>query len=140
MIGVDTNVLVRFLTQDDPEQALLASRFLENHCSRHNPGLINRIVLCELVWVLETAYDYPRTTVADVLERLFRTAQLVLEEPENTWSALRAYREGKADFADCLLGLINRSAGCEITVTLDRKAARLPYFTLLDRTAERSGT
>lgn len=133
MKGLDTNVLVRHLVQDDPVQSRLASQFITAECSREKPGFINRIVLCETVWVLESAYGYAREQIAAALERVARTSQFRIEDLPAVWSALRLYRAGKADLADCLLGETNRAEGCAETVTLDKKAARLSGFRLLSR-------
>lgn len=127
MTGIDTNVLVRYLVQDDPDQARKATRFITNECSSDDPGLINRIVLCELVWVLEAAYGYPREKVALALEGILRTTQFEIEDHQEAWSSFREYQEG-GDFADAFIGTVNRRLGCERTVTFDRKAARRPGF------------
>jgi predicted nucleic-acid-binding protein len=127
MIGIDTNVLARFLVQDDRDQAAKAARFIVHECSVESPGFINRIVLCELVWVLESAYDYPREKVALALEKILRTRQLKVEDPQEAWTAFREYQDG-ADFADALIAAVNRRLGCERTVTFDRRAARRPGF------------
>ena len=74
MIGIDTNVLVRHLVQDDLSQSRAATQVITKQCTRDEPGFINRIVLCELVWVLESAYGYPKDTIAAVLEKLLRTS------------------------------------------------------------------
>lgn len=131
MIGLDTNILIRHLTQDDPAQARKASYFIKHSCTQELPGYINRIVLCELVWVLESAYKYPRESLVAVLDQLFRTSQFVIEDLPEAWIALRLYGKGAADFADCLLGVINRRLGCERTVTFDRDAGRIEGFDLL---------
>lgn len=131
MIGLDTNVLVRYLVQDDPEQARKASSVIARHCTRESPGFINRIVLCELVWVLEDAYGYSKEAIVGVLEKVLRTTQLQIEDLSIAWTALRRYQKGKADFADCLLEMANRQAGCEYTVTFDRQAGKLAGFELL---------
>jgi len=130
MKGVDTNVLIRYLVQDDPPQARRANSFLTEECSAEDPGLINRVVLCELVWVLESAYGYPRDNVSLVLERILRTAQLKVEDHEDAWSALREYRAG-GDFADALIAAVNKRLGCQYTVTFDRKAGHRPGFLAL---------
>ena len=89
------------------------------------------MVLCELVWVLESAYGYPRTTVAATLENLLRAAELEVDAADAAWPALASYRGGGADFADALIGRLNRNAGCDATATLDKAAARLDdFFTL----------
>ena len=130
MIGIDTNVLVRYLVQDDPEQAARATRFIVHGCSSDEPCLINRVVLCELVWVLEGAYRYGRGKVSEALEGILRTAQLKVEDHQEAWTALRQYRAG-SDFADALIAVVNQREGCEHTVTFDRKAARLAGFVAL---------
>jgi predicted nucleic-acid-binding protein len=131
VIGIDTNVLVRHLVQDDPRQSKAATEVITNRCTRDDPGFINRIVLCELVWVLESAYGYSKDTVVTVLDRLFRTSQLQVEDAQTAWTAFRMYQNSKADFADCLLGSTNRFNGCESTVTFDRAAGKLQGFQLL---------
>jgi predicted nucleic-acid-binding protein len=129
--GLDTNVLVRYLVKDDSAQSNKASRFISRECSRESPCLINRIVLCELVWVLESAYGYPKETIAAVLEQILRTSQFQIEDLQAAWIALREYRKGRADFADCLLGVVNRRQGCEHTATFDASAGRMEGFLLL---------
>lgn len=131
MIGLDTNVLVRFLVQDDPGQSRKATQVITKQCTRDDPGFINRVVLCELVWVLESAYGYSKDTIVPVLEKLLRTSQLMIEDVQAAWTAFRMYQKGKADFADCLLGATNRIGGCEWTVTFDQPASKLEGFKLL---------
>lgn len=131
MIGLDTNVLVRYLVQDDPAQSRAAAHLIERECTKESPGFINRIVLCELVWVLESAYGYSKTAIAGVLEKVLRTSQFHVEEVSVAWTAFRRYQKGHADFADCLLGVVNRQHGCDRTVTLDRQAGKLEGFELL---------
>jgi predicted nucleic-acid-binding protein len=133
MMGLDTNVLVRHLVQDDPAQSRLASTFIAEECSDKDPCFVNRIVLCELVWVLETAYRYPRETVSAALTGLMRTRQFHIEEFASAWRALECYRTGTADLADCLLAQTNRALGCPETVTFDKKAACVTGFRLLTR-------
>lgn len=132
MIGVDTNVLVRYIVQDDPVQAVAATELLEKACSAEAPGWVDGVVLCELVWVLESAYGYPRATVSDVLQTLLTSAELRVENPDLAWSALRGYRSGGAGYADRLIGLRNRQAGCEATVTFDKRAARIATHRVLN--------
>ena len=131
MIGLDTNVLVRYLVQDDPGQSRKATQVIAKRCTRDDPGVVNRIVLCELVWVLESAYGYSKDTIVAVLEKLLRTSQLKIEDMQSAWIAFRMYQKGKADFADCLLGTTNRFGGCIETVTFDQAASKLEVFQLL---------
>lgn len=127
MIGVDTNVLVRYLVNDDVQQSQLAQQFFQNYCSLHEPCYISSIVLCELVWVLESAYRYSSVQVADVLQQLIETQGLEIENLGNAWQAVAQYRKG-LDFSDALIGLNNQSSGCSVTLTFDKKAAQLNSF------------
>jgi predicted nucleic-acid-binding protein len=129
MIGLDTNVLVRFLVADDADQAARAARLIEERCTGDDPGFVDSVVLCEIVWVLESAYGYARPLIAEVVEKALHTAELEIDNAEAAWAALRAYRTGNADFADAFIGRLNRAAGCAATATFDRAAAALDdYF------------
>jgi len=125
MIGLDTNILVRYLVGDDPGQSRAATRLIKSRCTAEAPGLINRIVLCELVWVLEGAYGYERASIAEVVQNLLQTAELEFDDVELIWQAMRAYRDRGSDFADALIVLGNLDAGCEDTYTFDRRMSRL---------------
>jgi len=129
--GVDTNVLLRFIVRDDADQAAAADVFLERECSRDAPCLINRIVLCELVWVLERGYRYRRDPIAGVIDKILRTEEFRVENAAEAWAALQAYRKGRGDFADGLIGKTNRALGCAGTATFDREAGRMEEFILL---------
>ena len=131
MIGLDTNVLVRFLVQDDPVQGPAASRYIHRHCSAETPGYINRIVLCELVWVLERAYGSARSEVARALDGMLRAPAFTVEESDAARHALHVYKNGTADFADAMIAATNQTAGCTRTATFDRKAARMETVELV---------
>ena len=131
MIGLDTNVLVRYVTQDDPEQAEAAGQLIESQCTRESPGLVSVVVLSELVWVLRGAYDYDKSVVVSVLRQILRTAELAVEDPGVVWSALGDFERMNADFADCLIGHRNHAAGCTETYTFDKKAAHGRYFEMV---------
>jgi len=124
MIGLDTNVLVRFLTQDDAIQGQAAAALIESRCTRDSPGHVALIVLCELVWVLRKAYGYDRAVIAGVLEKVLVSAELEVEGEDLAWHAVRAYRSGPADFADYVITHSNRRAGCEMTYTFDQRLAQ----------------
>jgi predicted nucleic-acid-binding protein len=128
VIGLDTNILVRYLVEDDAKQASKAAHLIETRCTEDSPGFINRVVLCELVWVLESAYGYPRATVAATLESLLRTAELEIDTADAAWPALAVYRNSGVDFSDAFIGRLNRNAGCDATATFDKVAARLDDF------------
>lgn len=132
MIGLDTNVLVRYLTQDDETQAAAATRLVETQLSAQRPGLLGPVVLCELVWVLETSYGHTRAELAPILWKLLAAEEFRIQARADVVVALQAYESTTADFADALLGVQNRRAGCEITLTFDKKAARLSTHRLLE--------
>jgi predicted nucleic-acid-binding protein len=122
MIGLDTNVLVRYLTEDDPTQTIAAARVMDS-LSAVSPGFISLVVLAELVWVLESFYRFKKKETEQVLETLLRSEELVLERAEIVSQALRLFRGSHADFADCLIERCGHAAGSEHTVTFDQKAA-----------------
>jgi predicted nucleic-acid-binding protein len=130
MIGIDTNVLVRYITQDDERQGRLARRYLETQLTMDSPGFINHVVLCELVWVFETAYRYSREQILKALQRLFESAVVRFESSQILWRALDLYQQGQ-DFSDAVLVLVNASRGCEFTLTFDKRAAKMSAARLL---------
>ncbi len=131
MTGLDTNVLVRYIVQDDPEQSRIAAECIEQRCTSDSPGLVNLVVLCELTWVLARGYGYGRNTVADVLRGILSSPELRVVEDEAVWQALKYYEQGTADFADNLIGVLNRRAGAPATVTFDQRAVKDLNFELL---------
>ncbi len=130
MKGLDTNVLLRLITADDPDQIERARRYLEEQ-RRHAPFWINTIVLCELIWALTASYKFDRPRVVAVMLLLLRSDEVALESKQVIADALYLFRTSRADFADCLIGLSNGLAGCERTATFDRQAARLDEFELI---------
>ena len=123
MIGLDTNVIVRYLAQDDVRQAAVATRFIEGSLSAEERGFISIVTLTEVVWVMASNYRATRGAVADIVEGLLTAPQLMLENTDVIWRALRTYRDSKADFSDALIGELGRDAGSAKTVTFDRNAA-----------------
>ncbi len=132
MIGLDTNILLRYIIQDDPRQASRATRLIENRCDKQSRGYITLIVLSELVWVLRSAYGYSKPQIVAVLDQILITAEFEIENEELAWKALQAWRSGPADYADYLLVLANQAAGCERTYSFDSKLARHPAVSLPD--------
>lgn len=130
MIGIDTNVLVRFLTQDDPQQSAQASAFMTG-LSINNPGHICREVLVELVWVLERAYRLPRTDIAAAIEGLLSAQDVIVEDEMRASIALSRYVAGGAGFSDHMIALANEAAACTVTVSFDRGAATSAGMQLL---------
>lgn len=121
MIGINTNVLVRFLTKDDPEQSAQATAFM-TRLSVSDPGYICREVLIELVWVLERAYRLPRADIAAAVEGLLTVQELIVEEETRASIALSRYVSGGAGFSDQMIALGNEAAGCPVTMSFDRAA------------------
>lgn len=131
MKGLDTNVLVRYLTWDDGDQAERAADLVESAADAGEPLFVGPVVMCELVWVLETAYGLARDTTLDTVESVLRTAQLDFGDKDILWQALADARRGEADFADYVIGRQSTAAGCTTTATFDTKLAESPLFDLL---------
>lgn len=128
MIGVDTNILVRYLTADDAEQLERVDGLLAEAESRGQRLHIDSIVLCELVWVLRSAYSLNRSGIADILDQLLGSRLFSVSDRDSTKAALAAYRQGRGDFSDYLIGVRNRRSGCRTTTTFDQKLADDPHF------------
>jgi predicted nucleic-acid-binding protein len=128
MIGLDTNVLARLFIDDDPAQARSARSFVAERCNKQNPAFVDRVALCELVWVLMDSHGYGRAEIAHVIRRLLDSEEIVLEDAEAVSEALSIFSSRSVDFADALIGVVNRARGCEATATFDRKAAKLDGF------------
>ena len=130
MIGLDTNVLVRYIMQDDPEQSPKAAELIESLTSE-NPGFIAMVSVVELYWVLTSAYELSGQQVAQALDALLRTKQLLVERADQVMRALRVFGTGRADFADCLIECTASGAGCARTMTFDVKASKYAGLTLM---------
>jgi predicted nucleic-acid-binding protein len=130
MIGLDTNVMVRYIMQDDSKQSPLATRIMES-LSAEALGFVPLVVIVELSWVLSSAYDLDRDQLVTAFEALLRTKELVVERGETVWKALRHFRQTSADFADCLISCSAETAGCAKTMTFDRGAAKNGGMTLI---------
>ena len=131
MIGLDTNVLVRYIVHDDKKQAAAATSLIEKQCTKETPGFVSQLVLAELFWVLSRGYEYPKNVIVSVITKLLSAVELQVEVAEDVWTALRAYEAGPAEFADYLIGLRGRAFGCEATATFDKKAAKSDFHTLV---------
>ncbi len=131
MIGLDTNVLVRYLTQDDPVQARRANAIVAAALEKGDRCRLDSVVLCELVWVLRGAYGYDKATVVDTVERILATAQFDIGNKDLVRRALEEHRLGPGDFADYLIGHANREDGCTSTATFDRRLRSSALFRVL---------
>lgn len=128
MIGLDTNVLARLFVDDDMDQARAARQFVAERCTANDPAFVDRVALCEMIWVLTSVHGYARRAVAGVIERLLASKEILVEDEGPVRAALQIFERRGVDFADALIGEVNRARGCEVTVTFDRKAARLESF------------
>jgi predicted nucleic-acid-binding protein len=131
MIGLDTIVLLRLLVRDDPVQYEAAARFARKAVAQGETLFINRIVVAELVWALARSYRRSREEIATAIEQILMTAEFEVEGSTLAWAALNEYKRSNVDFADCLIGIVNKGADCTTTVTFDRKTEKLETFKLL---------
>jgi predicted nucleic-acid-binding protein len=131
VIALDTNVLVRLLVQDDADQAGRARRLVEECLANGEVCLVSLPVLCELEWVLETAYGASRAQLASAVKALMTTPPFEFEDADLVHAALRAYSMGKGDLSDHLIGRAARSRGARTTYTFDRDLRRAEGFSLL---------
>lgn len=122
MIGLDTNILVRFIAEDHPAQTAAASQLIDS-LSSDDPGYLSLVVIVELVWVLQFTYRFDKQEIERVIERLLRSKELALENKEAVSQALIKFRSSRADFADCLIDRCGRNAGCQYVFTFDKNAA-----------------
>lgn len=131
MIGLDTNVIVRYVLQDDPKQSQKATRLIEA-LSADAPGFVPLVAVVELVWVLTSCYDLKRDQVAKAIDGILRTKEFIVDRTEQVAQALRVYKTGSANFADCLIERGATSAGCERTMTFDASAAKSAGMTMIE--------
>lgn len=131
MTGLDTNVLVRYLTQDDPRQSRRANAIVAEAVASGERLFVGVVVLCELVWVLRGPYALDKAAVVASLERILATAQLEIDQKDLVREALEDYRKGGGDFADYVIGRRGREAGCEQTATFDRRLKPNALFRVL---------
>ena len=128
MIGLDTNVILRYLLQDDPKQTSQVNRIVDRKLSQQNPGYISLVTVLEIVWVLRSLLKRNPAQIASHLENLLAADTLEVQNEQQVFEAIFALRRGTGEFEDALIGALNAWAGCSHTLTFDRKAARLPHF------------
>jgi len=131
MTGLDTNILVRYLTQDDPIQSAKVTEIFERRLTQKNPGFVSVVVVVETVWVLDRAYGQTAQEIASAIERLLQIEVLVIENEQQVFTSMVALKQGRASFADALIAELGARAGCARTLTFDQKAGRLPGFELV---------
>ena len=131
MIGLDTNILARFFTQDDAAQSAQANRVIEL-CSGDHPGYISIIVLAELFWLFEKTYKYSRGQQVALLGNMLEVEDLKIESSDEVRLAAKALSSHKSvQLADCLIGIRNAKSGCTTTKTFDKGAGKLAEFELV---------
>jgi predicted nucleic-acid-binding protein len=131
VIGLDTNVLVRYLAQDDRIQSAKATELIEQRLSDENPGFISVVAMVETTWVLGRAYGLADIEVAAAIERTLQADVLLVESEQEVFAAMVALKQGRGSFADALVAELDAKAGCVCSLTFDRKASRLRGFQLL---------
>ena len=130
MIGLDTNVLVRFITQDDSKQSALANTLIDS-LNESSPGYVSLVTIAELNWVLESVYNTTRQQFVEVMQTLMSLENIKLDQIAVVASAVRTYAASKADFSDCLIERLSASVGCVKTMTFDKAAAKMAGMVLL---------
>jgi predicted nucleic-acid-binding protein len=130
MIGLDSNILVRYLTQDDPVQSAKATEIMERRFTERDPGFVSIVAMAEIAWVLDRAYGLTPREIAAAIERMLQTDVLVVENEQEVFTAMIAFKQGRGSFADALIAELGNRAGCRHTLTFDRRALRLPGFRL----------
>jgi predicted nucleic-acid-binding protein len=128
MLGLDTNVLVRFLVQDDPNQFDRARRLIRRETNTGDPVLISQLVLLECEWVLRSRYGLGKDEILRAFSSLLDSADVRIEDEACVEEALYVWKESAAEFADCLIGARHRALGCRATASFDTRASRLPGF------------
>lgn len=128
MIGLDTNILVRYLIQDDPAQSAKAAEIIEQKLSATNPGFVSVVAMTETVWVLDRAYGLTAQEIATAIERMLQVEVLDIENEQEVFAAMVALKQGRGTFSDALIAELGAKAGCSYTLTFDKKALRLTGF------------
>jgi predicted nucleic-acid-binding protein len=122
MIGLDTSILVRYVTQDHAAQSAAAVKVVDS-LSPDSPGFLSLVVIAELFWVLQFSYSLKKNQIEHVIERLLRSEELVVERADLVSQALRKFRVSRANFADCLIERCGNAAECQYILTFDKDAA-----------------
>ena len=130
MIGLDTNVLVRYIMQDDAKQSPKATKLIES-LTADNPGFVSIVSVVELGWVLSSSYGLTREQLSATYEALLRTKEIIIDRADHLLKALRVFKATSADLADCLIECAGARAGCVRTMTFDPGAAKVAGMTLI---------
>lgn len=131
MIGLDTNILVRYVAQDDAVQSALATEIIEDRLTEEHPGFISLVTMAETVWVLDRSYGLSTAEIAGAVERILQTDILSVQNEQEVFTSMVALKAGTGSFSDALISALGTRAGCAATLTFDKKAARLKGFELV---------
>ena len=131
MIGLDTNIILRYLLQDDPKQTRQANHVIDGQLSDENPGFISLVTVLEIVWVLRSLLQRTPAQIAAHLAQLLAADALDVQNEQQVFEAVFALKRGTGEFEDALIAALDALAGCSMTLTFDRKAVRLPHFRLI---------
>ena len=132
MIAIDTNILVRYITQDDLQQAEATENLLANYNNKPQSIFINNIVLCEFVWVLEKGYKYTQQQISSTIRTILSTEEFAFEYHNVLWLALEEYELKNTDFSDSLISKLNHNLGYKQTFSFDKSAIKNNLFTPCD--------
>ncbi len=130
MIGLDSNILIRYFAQDHAGQSARATQIIEGQLSQDSPGFISSIVLVEMVWTLMRFYKLKQNAIMAIIMELMNADDIQLEHREEIWRAYQQVSSQTLDFSDALLGAIHKKSGCEYTLTFDKKAVNSDLFVL----------
>jgi predicted nucleic-acid-binding protein len=131
MIGLDTNILVRYLIQDDAIQSRQATQIIERRLTEERPGFISVVTMVETVWVLDRVYGLSNYEIAAAVERILQADTLHVQNEQESFTAMIALKTGAGSFSDALIGALGAWAGCTVTLTFDKKTKRLKQFQLV---------
>jgi predicted nucleic-acid-binding protein len=131
MIGLDTNIVVRYLAQDDPVQSPKATEIIERRLNEDEPGFVSLVTIAETVWVLDRLYGLSDQVIAHAIERMLQADSLVVQNEQEVFTAMIALKSGSGTFADALIASLGTWAGCSSTLTFDKKASRIKGFELI---------
>jgi predicted nucleic-acid-binding protein len=131
MIGLDTNIILRYLLQDDTKQTRQANQIIDRQLSEQNPGFISLVTVLQIVWVLRSLLKRDPFQIASHIEHLLAADSLEVQNEQQVFEAAFAVKRGTGEFEDALIGALDTWAGCSRTLTFDRKATRLPHFQVI---------
>jgi predicted nucleic-acid-binding protein len=131
LIGLDTNLVLRYLLQDDPRQSRQVNELVDHRLSETDRGFINLATVLEIVWVLRSYFQRTPAEIAAHVEHLLVVDSFEVQNEQQVFEAAYALKHATGEFEDALIGALNAWAGCSHTFTFDKKAARIDHFKLL---------